>query len=103
MLKEFQEFINKGNVMDLAVGVIIGAAFKAIIDSLVADILMPLIGIIMGGHDLTTWSITVGGAVLKYGNFIQAILNFLLIAFVLFLFVKWSNGMRAKTESLRKK
>jgi large conductance mechanosensitive channel len=103
MLKEFQEFINKGNVMDLAVGVIIGAAFKAIIDSLVADILMPLIGIIVGGIDLTTLSLTVGSAVLKYGNFIQAIINFILIAFMLFLLVKWSNGMRAKAENFRKK
>lgn len=97
MIKEFQEFINKGSVMDLAVGVIIGGAFKAIVDSLVADILMPLIGILLGGVNFTELSLTVGSAVVKYGNFIQAIINFLIIAFVLFLLIKWVNGMRAKT------
>ena len=88
MIKEFREFIMRGNVMDLAVAVIIGGAFTAIINSLVNDIIMPLIGIILGGVDFTSLSITVGNAVVTYGNFIQAIINFLLIALVLFLLIR---------------
>ena len=75
MLKEFGAFIRKGNVLDLAVAVIIGGAFGAIISSLVNDILMPLIGILLGGVDFTTLTIQVGDAAVMYGNFIQAIIN----------------------------
>ena len=78
MIKEFREFIMRGNVMDLAVAVIIGGAFTAIVNSLVNDIIMPIIGIILGGVDFTSLAITVGSAVITYGNFIQAIINFLL-------------------------
>ena len=96
MIKEFREFIMRGNVMDLAVAVIIGGAFTAIINSLVNDIIMPLIGIILGGVDFTSLSITVGNAVVTYGNFIQAIINFLLIALVLFLLIRAMNRMNRK-------
>ena len=88
MLKEFQKFINRGNVLDLATAVIIGAAFTAIVNSLVNDIIMPLIGILLNGLDFTSLALIVGEASLTYGNFIQAVINFLLIAFVVFLLVR---------------
>ena len=88
MLKEFLAFIKKGNVLDLAVAVIIGGAFGAIVTSLVGDIIMPLIGIIIGGIDLTSLAINIGSASLTYGNFAQAIVNFLIIAFVVFLIIR---------------
>ena len=91
MLKEFTKFIQKGSVLDLAVAVIIGGAFGAITTSLVNDLLMPLIGMIMGGVDFTALKITVGNAELLYGNFIQAVVNFLIIAFSMFLVVKAFN------------
>ncbi|MCW5863886.1 MAG: large-conductance mechanosensitive channel protein MscL [Anaerolineae bacterium] len=94
MLKEFRDFINRGNVIDLAVAVILGGAFTAIVNSLVADIIMPIIGVLLGGIDFTSLAITVGDANITYGNFIQAIVNFLLIAFVIFLIVRSLN--RAK-------
>jgi large conductance mechanosensitive channel len=96
MLKEFRDFINRGNVIDLAVAVIIGAAFTAIVNSLVDDLIMPLIGMLLGGIDFTSLSITVGSATLNYGNFIQAVINFLLIAFVVFLIVRTINNMQKK-------
>jgi large conductance mechanosensitive channel len=98
MLSEFKKFIAQGNVLDLAVGVIIGGAFGKITGSLVDDIIMPLIGIIIGGIDFTSLSITVGTAVVKYGNFIQVIINFLVIAWVIFMIVKAANkaGLTAK-------
>lgn len=96
MLKEFRDFINRGNVVDLAVAVIIGGAFGAIINSIVKDLLMPLIGIILGGIDFASLSVKVGSAVLTYGNFIQALINFLAIAFVLFLIVRSLNKAKAK-------
>ena len=100
MIKEFREFIMRGNVMDLAVAVIIGAAFTAIVNSLVDDIIMPIIGIILGGVDFTSLVITVGNATITYGNFIQAIINFLLIALVLFLIIRSINRMsRKKVEA----
>ncbi len=92
MWKEFRAFISRGNVLDLAVAVIIGAAFTGIVNSLVNDIVMPLIGIIIGGIDFTALSVTVGNANVMYGNFIQAVINFLLIAFVVFLAVKSITG-----------
>lgn len=99
MLQEFREFIAKGNVLDLAVAVIIGAAFGAIVTSLVDDILMPLIGIILGGIAFSEQSIMVGNAELMYGNFIQAIINFLIIAFVIFMIVRAANNMKKEEEA----
>ena len=98
MLKEFGDFIKKGNVMDLAVAVIIGGAFGAIVTSLVNDILMPLIGIILGGVDFTALAVQVGEASLTYGNFIQAIINFLVIAFVIFMLVRTINNLEKQEE-----
>ena len=98
MMKEFKEFISRGNVMDMAVGIIIGGAFTAIVSSLVADIITPIIGMILGGIDFTSLAVTVGSAQLTYGNFIQAIINFLLVAWVLFMIVKAMNKMKKKEE-----
>lgn len=94
MLKEFKDFVMRGNVLDLAVAVIIGGAFKAIVSSLVADILMPLIGLVMGGIDFTSLSFSVGDAVVTYGVFIQAIIDFIVIAFVIFLIVRYANSLK---------
>jgi large conductance mechanosensitive channel len=99
MFKEFRDFITRGNVMDLAVAVILGAAFTAIVTSLVNDIIMPIIGVLLGGVDFTTLAITVGDANITYGNFIQAIINFLLIALVVFLLVRWINRMMPKAPA----
>jgi len=96
MIKEFKEFIMKGNVMDLAVAVIIGGAFGKIISSLVNDILMPLIGLILGGINFSALAFTVGEAKVTYGNFIQALIDFLIIALVIFLMVKGINKMTKK-------
>ena len=98
MLKEFRDFVNRGNVVDLAVAVIIGGAFGAIITSLVDDIIMPLIGVIIGGVDFASLSITVGEASILYGSFIQAIVNFLIIAFVLFLIVRSFTKLQKEEE-----
>ena len=98
MLKEFRDFINRGSVVDLAVAVIIGGAFGAIITSLVDDIIMPLIGVIIGGVDFASLSIQVGEASILYGSFIQAIVNFLIIAFVLFLIVRSFNKLQKEEE-----
>jgi large conductance mechanosensitive channel len=99
MFKEFADFIKKGNVIDLAVAVIIGGAFGAIISSLVDDIIMPLIGILLGGLDFTALSAQVGDASVAYGNFIQSVVNFLLIALVIFLAIRTYNNMdRRKKE-----
>jgi large conductance mechanosensitive channel len=98
MLKEFTKFIQKGNVLDLAVAVIIGGAFGAITTSLVNDLLMPLIGIILGGVDFTALKLTVGNAELLYGNFLQAVVNFLIIAFSMFLVVKAFNQFQKAEE-----
>jgi large conductance mechanosensitive channel len=92
--KEFRDFVMRGNVLDLAIAVILGAAFGAIITSLVNDILMPLIGVAMGGVDFTSLTYQVGEAVIAYGKFIQAIINFLVIAFVLFLIIRSINRFR---------
>lgn len=94
MLQEFREFIQRGNVMDLAVAVIIGGAFGAIVNSLIDDIIMPLIGVLLGGVDFTGLSIWVGDAVILYGNFIQAVINFLVIAFSVFLVVRSYNRLQ---------
>jgi large conductance mechanosensitive channel len=96
MLKEFKDFAMRGNVMDLAVAVIIGGAFGKIIASLVNDILMPLIGLILGGVNFADLSFTVKDAVVMYGSFIQAIVDFILVAFVIFLLVRAMNNMKKK-------
>ncbi len=85
---DFKKFISRGDVVDMAVGIIIGAAFGKIVTSLVDDILMPVIGMIVGGVDFTDLSIKVGSATLKYGMFIQSIVDFLIVAFCIFLVVK---------------
>ena len=101
-IKEFKEFISRGNVMDMAVGVIIGGAFTAIVTSLVNDILMPVLSLITGGLDFTSLCIVLGegenAATLNYGAFIAAIINFLLIAFVIFLLVKMINNFSRKKK-----
>lgn len=91
IIEEFKAFAMRGNVMDLAVGVIIGAAFGKIVSALVESIIMPLIGIILGGIDLTDLSVTLGSATIKYGVFISAVIDFLIIAFVLFLMIRLMN------------
>ena len=88
MWKDFKAFVLKGNVLDLAIAVVLGAAFGAIVTSLVNDIIMPLVGIILGGIDFAALSIQVGSATVLYGKFIMAIVNFLIIAFVIFLVVR---------------
>ena len=107
IVAEFKEFITRGNVMDMAVGIIIGGAFTAIVQSLVNDLLMPVIGALFGGIDFSTLKYVVRAAdeaagieeaAIKYGSFIQAIVNFLLIAIVIFLLVKGINKMRRKKE-----
>ena len=97
-LKEFKEFAMRGNVMDLAVGVIVGGAFSAITTSLINDILMPLIGIFVSETSFANLTITVGSAVITYGNFIQAVINFLIMAFVVFCMVKGINRLSRKKE-----
>lgn len=97
-LKEFKEFIAKGDVMSMAVGIIIGGAFTAIVNSLVADIITPLIGMIFGGLDFTGIKITVGSAELMLGNFIQAIITFIITAFVIFVMMRQFNRMKKKQE-----
>ena len=99
MLTEFKDFIAKGNVMDMAVGIIIGAAFTAIVGSLVADMINPLIGLFMGGVDFAGLSASVGEATFTYGNFIMAIINFFVIAFVVFMLVRQVNKMKKAEEA----
>jgi len=96
-VKEFKEFISKGNVIDMAVGVVVGGAFTAIVNSLVNDIIMPLVGLLMGGVDFTSLSIGIGDAQINYGNFIQNVICFLLVAFALFCVVKAMNSFRNLT------
>ncbi len=94
MLKEFREFAMRGNVMDLAIAVIIGGAFGRIITSLVNDVLMPLIGLALGGVNFSELSIVVGDAVVKWGAFAQSIIDFLLVAFVIFMLVRTLNRLK---------
>lgn len=96
MLKEFKDFIARGNVLDMAIGVIVAGAFKAIIDSLVADLLTPLLSGVTGGVNFKDWVITAGDMQFGVGTFINTILSFLIIAFVMFLIVKAFNRARAK-------
>ena len=101
-ISEFKEFIMRGNVLDLAVGVIIGGAFQAIVSSLVDDIIMPAVGIILGKVDFSALSVQIGDATISYGKFITAIINFLIMAFVIFLIVKGINTVSSKAASLKK-
>ena len=96
---EFKTFIARGNVMDMAVGVIIGGAFSSITTSLVNDIVMPLLGILTGSISFADLSVSIGSATVMYGNFIQAILNFLIMAFVVFCMVKALNRFHKKKEA----
>ena len=96
MLLENEE--SKGNVLDMAVGVIIGGAFSKIVSSLVNDVMMPLIGIIIGGHDFTNLSIKVGNAKIMYGSFLQNVVDFLIVAFCLFTVIKIINRFKKKQE-----
>lgn len=101
-IKEFKEFAMKGNVLDMAVGVIIGGAFGKIVSSLVDDVLMPLVGKITGGIDFTKLSLTLGegdnAATLNYGMFIQNVVDFLIVAFCIFLMLKAINKFNKKEE-----
>ncbi len=100
--KEFKEFITRGNVMDMAVGIIIGSAFTAIITSLVDDIIMPLISLLFGGLSFEAWNIPLGSGaeppMLNLGTFIAAVINFILIALVIFIIIRTINNMRKKQE-----
>jgi large conductance mechanosensitive channel len=93
---DFQKFISRGSVVDLAVGVAVGTAFTAIVNSLVNDIIMPLVGVLLGGVDFSSLSITVGEASINYGMFIQAIINFLIIALVMFWLIRVMNRFYKK-------
>ena len=98
LLNEFKEFISKGNIIDMAVGVIIGSAFSKIVTSVVNDILMPLLGIVIGGLDFTNLTLKVGDAVIAYGVFLQNIIDFLIIAICIFIFVKIISKFNKKEE-----
>ena len=98
MVKEFKEFISRGNMMDLAVGVIIGAAFTAIVNSLVKDLINPLIGLFIGKIYLSNLKFTIGEATFKYGSFLNAVINFLIIALVVFFLIKLVNNITPKKE-----
>ena len=97
-IKEFKEFASKGNVMDMAVGVIIGGAFGKIVSSLVDDIIMPVVGVATGGVDFTALAAKVGDAEIKYGLIIQNIIDFLIIAFSIFCVIKAINKFKKKEE-----
>ena len=98
ILNEFKKFISKGNALDLAVGVVVGGAFSKIVSSLVNDVIMPLIGVIIGGIDFTNLSLKVGEATVNYGMFIQNIIDFLIISFCIFLVVKTLNTLNDMTK-----
>ncbi len=98
-LKEFKAFAMKGNVVDLAVAVVVGGAFGKIVSSLVDNIVTPFIGILLGGIDLTSFAFTVGAATITYGKFIQSIVDFVIIAFVIFLAIKALNAFQKKEEA----
>lgn len=101
MFKEFKKFAMRGNIMDLAVGVVIGGAFQTIVNSLVQDIIMPAIAMITGKVDFSNLVFTVGDTSIRYGNFITAIVNFLIIAFSIFLFVTYLNKLNKKLEKMK--
>jgi large conductance mechanosensitive channel len=105
MMKEFKEFALRGNVVDMAVGIIIGAAFGKIVSSLVGDVIMPPIGVLLGGVDFSNLAVTIKQAageapavVIGYGKFIQTIIDFVIIAFSIFLVIKGMNSLKRKEE-----
>lgn len=100
MIKEFREFAMRGNVIDLAIGIIIGSAFQKIVTSLVNDIIMPLISLLTGKVDLTNLSFKIGEISVNYGNFMTAIIDFLLIAFVIFIIVRYLNKLHKKLDEI---
>lgn len=102
-INEFKTFISRGNVLDLAVGVVVGGAFSKIVTSLVNDIITPLIGVIIGGQDFASLSLKIGDATIAYGAFIQNIIDFLIIAFCIFIFVKFINKIFIKKKEEVKK
>ena len=93
IISEFKKFISKGNVVDLAVGVVIGGAFSKIVSSLVNDIIMPIIGILIGGIDFTSLTLKINNATIKFGLFFQNIIDFLIIAFCIFMVIKFINKL----------
>lgn len=97
-VSEFKTFISRGNVVDMAVGVIVGGAFGKIVSSLVNDILMPLIGVLLGGLDFSSLAIRIGNASLKYGSFIQTIIDFLIISLSIFVMIKLFEKFKKKEE-----
>ncbi|OUN96512.1 large-conductance mechanosensitive channel [Pseudoflavonifractor sp. An44] len=97
-IREFKTFLNRGNVLDLAVGVIIGGAFKSITDSLTNDILMPLLGLLVNQVSFSDLTLTLGSATIAYGSFIEAVLNFIIMAFAVFCIVKAFNRLHRKKE-----
>ena len=103
IVKEFKEFISRGNVVDLAVGVIMGGAFGKIVTSLVNDIIMPLVGIILGGLDFTNLKLTLGEAEITYGLFIQNVIDFLIVSACIFVMIKFINKLTKKKEDKAKK
>lgn len=105
MLKEFKEFAMRGNVVDMAVGIIIGAAFGKIVSSLVGDVIMPPLGVLLGGVDFSSLAVTIKAATLEapavvigYGKFIQTVVDFLIVAFAIFLVIKGMNSLKRKKE-----
>lgn len=102
MIKEFKEFISKGNVIDLAVGVVIGSAFGKIVSSLVDNIIMPLVGMLIGGIDFSSLSIKLGNAKILYGVFLQNVVDFLIVAFCLFMVVKFMNKLNKIKDKVKK-
>lgn len=97
-LKEFKEFATRGSIIDLAVGVVIGAAFNKIVGALVDNIIMPIVGILLRGVDFKSLSVKVGDAEVKYGMFIQALVEFVIVAFAIFLLIKGINRLQRKKE-----
>ena len=98
MIQEFKTFISRGNVVDLAVGVVVGNAFKDIVNSLVDNIIMPVVGIIIGGINFTTLSVDVWGVTIRFGLLLQSIVDFLIIAFCIFMAIKVINKLSKKKE-----
>lgn len=104
MFEEFKKFIQKGNVIDMAVGVVVGGAFSKIVSSLVGDVIMPIVAIFTSKNNFTDLAITTSnGTIIPYGNFIQSIVDFLIVAFVLFLFIKGVNNAKEKADAKLKK
>lgn len=96
--KEFKAFISRGNVVDMAVGVVVGGAFKSIVDSLVSDIIMPAVSLLTGDVNIADVSLSVGSIDIKYGAFLQNVINFLIIAFTIFCVIKGMNAVRTRFE-----